>query len=121
MPHLVALSFGWQDGVITLATPRRYRTVANLVASPEAKLSFGTLHDVVIIDGIASVHDLADVPDVELDDFAREALWDPRTSDGNAFIRVTPRRILAWRHESELAGRVLMRDGRWLDDEEDQG
>jgi NADPH-dependent FMN reductase len=28
--------------------------------------------------------------------------------------RLRPRRIQAWREENELAGRDLMRDGRWL-------
>jgi len=118
VPHLVAMSFGWDAGVISFATPRRYRTVINLEVSPEVKMSFGTLHDVVVVAGTAEVKDLSEVPDGELDRFAERAGWDPRQSEGNAFVRVTPRRILAWRHESELAGRVMMRDGRWADDEE---
>jgi len=27
---------------------------------------------------------------------------------------LTPRTILAWREENELAGREIMREGRWL-------
>jgi hypothetical protein len=30
------------------------------------------------------------------------------------WFRITPRRIQAWREANELAGRTLMRDGRWL-------
>jgi len=31
-----------------------------------------------------------------------------------AYLRVTPRRIQAWREENELAEREVMRDGHWL-------
>ena len=31
-----------------------------------------------------------------------------------AYLRVTPRRIQAWREENELAEREIMRDGHWL-------
>ena len=120
VPHLVALSFGWDGGVVTLATPGRYRTALNLRTNPEVKLAFGTLWDVVIVDGTAVVTDLDEIPSQVLDRFAEQAGWDPRASGGNAFIEVTPRRVLAWRHENELAGRVLMRDGEWLDDKEDR-
>ena len=42
-------------------------------------------------------------------------LWDPRKDDERqAFFRITPHRIQAWREVSELPGRVLMRGGRWL-------
>jgi len=120
VPHLVALSFSWHDGVITMATPGRYRTVLNLEGQPEAKLAFGTLWDVVIVEGSAVVRGLGDVGEPALDRFAEQAGWDPRSSGGNVIIEVTPRRVLAWRQENELAGRVLMRRGEWLEPEEDE-
>jgi general stress protein 26 len=116
-PHLVPLSFAWQDGRITLATPARYRTVENLRADPEVRLAFGSLRDVVMIHGTAEVRDLSGVPDEVVDGYVAQAGWDPRDSDGNAFVEITPRRVLAWRQENELEGRVLMRDGDWLDGE----
>ncbi len=120
VPHLVALSFGWQDGVVLLATPRRYRTVQNLMANPEVRLAFGSLRDVVIVEGSAAVRDLDEFPGPAIDRFAARAGWDPRRSEGNAIIEVAPRRVLAWREENELEGRILMRDGVWLDDEEER-
>jgi len=117
-PYLVPLSFAWQDGAVTMATPARYRTARNLRSRPQVRLAFGSLYDVVIADGIARVTDLAEVPDGVLEGFAEQAGWDPRASEGNAFLTVRLRRVLAWRQENELEGRVLMRDGRWIDEEE---
>jgi len=118
VPHLVPLSFGWDGNVITMATPGRYRTALNLEVNPEVKLAFGTLEDVVIVDGTALIKGLGEIPGTVLDAFADQAGWDPRHSDGNVFIEVAPRRVLAWRQEDEFAGRVLMRAGEWLDEEE---
>jgi hypothetical protein len=117
IPHLVALSFGWRDGVITMATPAGYRTAQNLVSNPGVKLAIGTLHDVVIVEGVAAVLDVGEADARALDNLAEQGGWDPRHSEGQAIIEVTPRRVLAWRRENELRGRVLMRDGRWLDEE----
>jgi hypothetical protein len=47
------------------------------------------------------------------DRFAARTGFDPRTSSGFRWFRVTPRRIQAWREADELPGRELMRDGRW--------
>ena len=98
----------------------RYRTARNLSVDPAIKLAFGTRLDVVIVDGTAVLKDLSEIPGPVLDVFAEQAGWDPRDSDGNVFIEVAPGRVLAWRQENELAGRVLMRDGKWLDDEKDR-
>lgn len=117
VPHLVPLSFGWQDGVVTMSTPLGYRTSRNLAARPEVRLSFGGLRDVVLMHGEATVRDLAETPDEVVDEFSRMAGFDPRKHDGYAFIEVRPRRVLAWRQENELEGRVLMRDGVWVDEE----
>ena len=117
-PHLVPLSYGWQGGVITMATPLAYRTARNLAERPEVRLAFGGLRDVVLVHGTATVRDLVEVPDEVIDEFAGMAGFDPRTYEGNGFIEVRPRRVLAWRGENELAGRTLMRDGVWLDDVE---
>jgi hypothetical protein len=118
LPHLVPLSFIWHDGVVLLATPRRYRTVRNAASHPEVRLAVGTTGDVVILEGTAVVRDLDEVAGGVLDSFAGKAGWDPRHSAGNVAIEVTPQRVLTWRHENELDGRVLMRDGVWLDEEE---
>ena len=115
-PHLVPLSFGWQAGRVMLATPERYRTVQNLLVRPELKLAFGSLRDVVLMDGRAVVSDLGDVSDVVIEEFVAHAGFDPRSYDGYALIAVEPRRILAWRGENELAGRMIMREGVWAEE-----
>jgi hypothetical protein len=46
--------------------------------------------------------------------YAAQADWDPRTDDGYVFMVLRPVRVQAWREANELAGRALMRDGRWL-------
>ena len=49
------------------------------------------------------------------DRFAARTGFDPREeSTPYGWFRVVPRRIQAWREADELAGRELMRDGRWL-------
>ena len=117
MPHLVPLSYGWQDGVITMATPLAYRTARNLAARPRVQLAFGGLRDVVLVHGTAVVRDLTEISVEVVDEFARQAGFDPRASGGYGFIEVRPERVLAWRQENELDGRVLMRDGAWVDEE----
>jgi hypothetical protein len=49
------------------------------------------------------------------DRFAARTGFDPRVlAAPYRWFRITPRRIQAWREANELAGRTLMRDGRWL-------
>ena len=51
----------------------------------------------------------------EADLFAERSGFDPRElSSPYAYLRVTPRRVQAWREENELDEREIMRDGRWL-------
>ncbi|MFD1052673.1 hypothetical protein [Terrabacter terrigena] len=50
-----------------------------------------------------------------LDTEARLAGFDPRQlTTPYRWFRIVPRRVQAWREVDELAGRDLMRDGRWL-------
>jgi hypothetical protein len=52
----------------------------------------------------------------EADLFAERSGFDPRElSSPYAYLRVTPRRVQAWREENELDDREIMRDGRWLE------
>lgn len=57
--------------------------------------------------------------DVAADDALGEAYvvqadWDPRHDTGYVFLVLRPVRVQAWREANEIAGRTLMRDGRWL-------
>jgi hypothetical protein len=41
--------------------------------------------------------------------------FDPRTeAEEYVYLRIVPREVQAWREANELAGRRLMRSGRWL-------
>lgn len=45
---------------------------------------------------------------------AAQADWDPRGLAAYVFLVLRPVRIQAWRESNERAGRLLMRDGKWL-------
>lgn len=114
-PWLVPLSFAWTGSTVVLGTGADSRTVLNAAAQPWVRLGFGAVRDVVLLHGTASVVAMADVDRAEADLFAERAGFDPRDlSSPYAYLRVTPRRIQAWREENELAEREIMRDGRWL-------
>ncbi|MBQ1015059.1 pyridoxamine 5'-phosphate oxidase family protein [Micromonospora sp. M51] len=113
-PYLVPLSFLWDSTALTLATAESSPTARNLRASGRVRMSLGTTRDVVLIDGTAETFTRDTVP-VELADAFAARLWDARVGATRyAYLRVTPRRIQAWREENEIAGRDLMRDGHWL-------
>jgi Pyridoxamine 5'-phosphate oxidase len=112
--YLVPLSFLWDGTAFTVATPESSRTGRNLRSSGRARLAIGPTRDAVLVDGVAEAFTLETVP-AELADAFAEKHWDPREETARyAYFRITPRRIQAWREENELAGRDLMRDGRWL-------
>ena len=68
-----------------------------------------------MIDGEVEVPELDTLPRERGDRFAERTGFDPRTlPTPYRWFRITPRRVQAWREERELAGRGLMRDGRWL-------
>ena len=46
--------------------------------------------------------------------YVAQADWDPRGDTGYVFLVLRPVRVQAWREANEIAGRTLMRDGRWL-------
>ncbi len=113
--YLVPLSYYWDGSTLTLATARGNRTARNLIRAGRARVALGPTRDVVVVDG--TVEAVAIGTDVELEDaHARATGFDPRTLAAEyVYLRITPLRIQAWREENELAGRDLMRDGRWLE------
>jgi nitroimidazol reductase NimA-like FMN-containing flavoprotein (pyridoxamine 5'-phosphate oxidase superfamily) len=113
--YLVPLSFVWDGMAFTLATAEASRTGRNLRATGAVRLGIGPTRDVVLVEGTVEAFSRETVPADVADAFAAR-LWDARQSTPRyAYFRVTPLRIQAWREENELAGRDLMRDGRWLD------
>jgi hypothetical protein len=115
VPHLVPLSFDWDGGALLLATATESPTGRNLSATRIVRLGLGLTRDVTMIEGEVEVLGIDAVPQEVGDRFAERTGFDPRTlSSPYGWFRVSPRRIQAWREEDELAGRDLMRDGRWL-------
>ena len=114
-PYLVPLSFHWTDGAIIVSTPETNPTGRNLAEGRTVRIGVGLTRDVTMIDATAEL--VHPVPDELADAFAARAGFDPRRSGPTyRFYRLTPTRIESWREANELSGRVLMRDGAWLED-----
>lgn len=114
-PYLVPLSFDWDGEALLLATPADSPTGRNLAAGRTVRLGLGGTRDVSMIEGDVEVLEIGALPPEHGDRFAARTGFDPRTlTTPYRWFRVRPRRIQAWREANELAGRELMREGRWL-------
>ncbi len=114
-PYLVPLSFHWDGKTLLMATPTNSPTGQNLATTRAVRLGLGHTRDVTMIEGDVEVVEIDAVPQEQGDLFAARTGFDPRTlTSPYRWFRVAPRRIQAWREVDELAGRELMRDGRWL-------
>jgi hypothetical protein len=112
--HLVPLSYLWDGAALVLATPRSSPTGTNLVRAGVARIGVGRTRDVVLVDGRVT----EGVDEATADAHAEHTGFDARTVAGDyVYLRVTPVEIRAWREANELSGRLLMRDGTWLDPE----
>jgi Pyridoxamine 5'-phosphate oxidase len=115
--YLVPLSYHWDGSTLTIATPSASPTARNLLRAGRARAALGQTRDVVIVEGTVEALPIGADPELE-DAHARSAGFDPRTlRDEYVYLRITPQEIQAWRESNELAGRVVMRDGAWLDEE----
>ncbi|HEV2754988.1 MAG TPA: pyridoxamine 5'-phosphate oxidase family protein [Actinomycetota bacterium] len=115
-PYLVPLSFDWDGAALLLATPADSPTGRNLAATRTVRLGLGHTRDVTMIDGDVEVLEIDALPRGRGDDFAARTGFDPRAeSVSYRWFRVSPRRIHAWREANEIAGRELMREGKWLE------
>jgi hypothetical protein len=114
-PYLVPLSFDWDGEALLVATTANSPTGRNLAATRTVRLGLGETRDVTMIEGDVEVLEIDALPTEQGDRFAARSGFDPR-EEGPSFrwFRITPRRIQAWREVNELAGRELMRGGRWL-------
>lgn len=114
-PYLVPLSFDWDGETLLLSTPAASPTGRNLSATRAVRVGLGHTRDVTMIEGEVETLELDALPPERADRFARRTGFDPRTlATPYRWFVVRPRRIQAWREADELAGRELMRDGRWL-------
>lgn len=110
-PWCVPLTHVWTEGRLVYATGDDTRTVENLRADPRVRVCIGPTREVIILDGTAEVAGIDTMTDVE----AHGIGGDVHPNEwATAVIRVTPRRVQAWREENEIADRTIMRDGEWL-------
>jgi len=113
--YLVPLSYLWDGSALLIATPRASRTARNLTRTGWARVALGVTRDVVIVEGRVEVIPIGADPELG-DAHARSTGFDPRTlADEYVYLRIAPQEIQAWRESNELEGRVLMRDGAWLE------
>jgi len=98
---------------LLIATEDGSPTARNLQSGGQVRVGIGPTRDVVLVEAAATV--LNDLDDATGDAFAGKTGFDPRQLDNYTFYRVVPQEIRAWREVNELAHRLLMRDGRWLD------
>ncbi|MFC0623043.1 pyridoxamine 5'-phosphate oxidase family protein [Kribbella deserti] len=115
VPYLTPLSYLWEDGTLLLSTAGSTPAGRNLLANGKVRLAIGQTRDVVLVHGSTEAIPAAELDAATGDAFAARTGFDPRTlSTPYFYFRVRPDRILAWREENELAGRVVFRDGAWL-------
>lgn len=113
--YLVPLSFHWDGTTVLLATPAASPTGRNLAADGRVRVGVGVTRDVCMIDGSVSSLPMADLAQERAEAFVAHTGFDPRTlQTPYRWYLVSPTRVQAWREADELAGRDLMRDGRWL-------
>ena len=114
-PYLVPLSFLWDGDTVLIATPASSPTARNLHAAGTVRLGIGPTRDVVLIAGTVRALAAGELTPEVGDAFAAKTGFDPRQLNGPYhYFRIAPTQIQVWREENELAGRTVMRDGRWL-------
>ncbi|MER5437340.1 pyridoxamine 5'-phosphate oxidase family protein [Streptomyces sp. NPDC002790] len=115
-PHQVPLWFLWDGRAVWLCTGATSATARNVGVEPRVHLSLPDTFDVLLVQGEAECFPDQEVPEGAADAFTDKFGWDPRAEDGDfLYVRVAPRTVRAWRGEPELRGRVIMRDGEWLE------
>ncbi|MFF0964639.1 pyridoxamine 5'-phosphate oxidase family protein [Streptomyces sp. NPDC003703] len=115
-PHQVPLWFLWDGRAVWMCTGASSATVRNLRREPRVRLSLPDTFDVVLLQGEAECFPDQEVPAEAAQAYAGKFGWDPRAEEGSfVYVRVVLRTVRAWRGEPELRGRVVMRDGVWLD------
>ncbi|BAU82076.1 FMN-binding pyridoxamine 5'-phosphate oxidase-like protein [Streptomyces laurentii] len=99
-----------------MCTTAAAATARNVRAEPRVRLGLPDTVDVVMLQGEAECFPDENVPADAADAYTATFGWDPRVEEGShLYLRVVPRTVYAWRGTAELRGRVLMRDGEWLD------
>ncbi|MYV57372.1 pyridoxamine 5'-phosphate oxidase family protein [Streptomyces sp. SID3212] len=115
-PHQVPLWFFWDGQAVWMCTSATSATARNVREEPRVRLALPDAFDVVLLQGEAECFPDQDVLVSAAEAFAGKFGWDPRAEEGSfLYVRVVPTAVRAWRGTSELRGRVVMRDGMWLE------
>ncbi|MER0449943.1 pyridoxamine 5'-phosphate oxidase family protein [Streptomyces sp. Edi4] len=115
-PHQVPLWFLWDGHAVWMCTGANSATARNARREPRVRLALPDAFDVVLLQGEATCHPAQEAPTDAADAFADKFGWDPRTEEGPfLYLSVVPGTVRAWRGVPELRGRVVMRDGGWLE------
>ncbi|WP_327235932.1 pyridoxamine 5'-phosphate oxidase family protein [Streptomyces sp. NBC_01317] len=115
-PHQVPLWFLWDGRAVWMCTSATSATARNIRTEPRVRLALADTFDVVLLQGEAECFPDHEIPASAAEAFAGKFVWDPRAEkDSFLYVRVVPRTVRAWRGEPELRGRVVMRDGVWLE------
>ena len=118
-PSLVPLTYWWDGETVWLATRDTNPTGRNLSDSGRVRLSFGHTRDVVLVHGSARRLTREELPAGVGDAFVAKDGWDPREDHPSyVWFQVTPQIVQAWGTVPEMADRTLMRDGKWLDQDD---
>ncbi|MFF9853327.1 pyridoxamine 5'-phosphate oxidase family protein [Streptomyces litmocidini] len=115
-PHQIPLWFLWDGQAVWTCTGANSATARNVRGEPRVRLALSDAYDVVLLQGEVECHPARDAPKDAADAFAGRFGWDPRTEEAPfLYPRVAPRTVRAWRGVPELRGRVVMREGVWLE------
>jgi hypothetical protein len=115
--HLVPLSYAWDGVCLIVVCDEASMTARNIRASSRARLALGGTRDVVMVDVVLEATVDGDAEGASTAEvYASQTDWDPREAEGDfAYLRLRPQRIQVWREANEIAGRLVMRDGAWID------
>ena len=111
VPCMVPLSFRWDGATLLLATPGSNPTARNVVAGSLVRIGVGATRDVVLVEGTG---ERVEVDVAEGAAFAEKSGLVSRPLKGLVWLRIRPHLVQAWCEADEIAGRDLMREGRWL-------
>lgn len=115
-PHQVPLWFLWDGQEVWMCTGANSATARNAQKEPRVRLALPDAFDVVLLQGEAQCYPAGEAPKDAADAFAGKFGWDPRTEETPfLYLCVVPQTVRAWHGVPELRGRVVMRDGAWLE------
>ncbi len=114
-PHQVPLWFLWDGRAVWMCTGAASPTARNVRAEPRVRLALPDAFDVVLLQGEAECFPDQEVPRRRRGRSPTGSAGIRAGEDSFLYLRVVPGTVRAWHGEPELRGRVVMRDGNWLE------